>query len=176
MNFFTLTWLLIFQILTAQSSLVIRLYTQSLKTTATVINEATNLSLIPGYCTSPSCQNYVIIHGFNSNGEVKWALNMKNKLLDVDTTSNVFIVDWREGAGTGLNYNQAVLNLEQQVLIAYTVLSPLRDYINFQNRLINIYCIGHSLGSHFCGLLSKVFNARLDMKFEKITAMGIIYT
>lgn len=83
-------------------------------------------------------------------------------------------MDWGIGASTGLNYNQAIRNLGQYVALAYEVLSPLRNDINIENNLLNIYCIGHSLGSHFCGLLSQLFMSRLNMKFEKITALGII--
>jgi hypothetical protein len=88
MKFLKLTFLLITQILSTKS-LVIRVYTQGSKLTPTEVNDFTNLSLIPGFCTSPSCQNYLIIHGFNSNGEVAWAIDMKNRLLNVDQTSNV---------------------------------------------------------------------------------------
>ena len=81
-------------------------------------------------------------------------------------------MDWRTEAGTGLNYNQAVLNLESTVFIAYNTFSRLKDYVNFQNKQLNMYCIGHSMGSHFCGLLSKLFIKNLQLKFEKIAALG----
>lgn len=86
---FTLTLILTTQIIAVQSQLVIRLFTQTSPLVANNINATTTLATIPGYCTLPSCQNYVLTHGFNSNGEAEWIIAMKNKLLAVDNTSNV---------------------------------------------------------------------------------------
>lgn len=38
--------------------------------------------------------------------------------------------------------------------------------------LLNVHCIGHSLGSHFCGFISKVLRTSLNKIFTRITALG----
>jgi len=69
---------------------------------------------------------------------------MKTKLLAADSVNaNVFVVDWRIGAGTGANYQQAVYNLETSVADVYRVLAKLKEYIQYKDGLFNIHCIGH---------------------------------
>lgn len=86
---FAMPLILATQILAVQSQLVIRLFTQTSPLVASSINATTTLPTIPGYCTLSSCQNYVLTHGFNSNGVADWIIAMKNKLLAIDNTSNV---------------------------------------------------------------------------------------
>ena len=178
MRYFTI-FLLTFQILLAKSSIVVRLYTSTKALEPIIINEQTNLALVNGFCfCSPIklCSNYAIIHGFNSNGEVSWALKMKDKLLQVNASSNVFIIDWREGANTGVNYEQAaIVNMETSVSEAYNIFSGVKGYLGNDNYNFNVHCIGHSLGSHFCGFLSKVLINNLNLKFKRISALGKIH-
>ncbi len=123
---------------------VIRLYTVANPSSPIVVSDSTILSSVNGFNMNVNSQNYLIVHGFNSNGEVAWALDMKTKLLTADSANaNVFVVDWRIGAGTGANYQQAVYNLETSVADVYGVLAKLKEYIQYKDGLLNIHCIGH---------------------------------
>lgn len=165
--------LFIIQIISSNSTVVVRLYTAPNPSSPVIINEQSNLPLINGFCSTNLCSNYMIVHGFNSNGEVSWALKMKDKLLQVNTSSNVFIVDWREGAGTGINYEQAaIVNMETSVAEVYKIFSGVKNYLSNSNSFFNVHCIGHSLGSHFCGFLSKVLINNLSVKLKRISALG----
>ena len=64
--------------------------------------------------------------------------------------------------------------MESSVADVYNILAKLREYIHYKNGLLNIHCVGHSLGSHFCGFCAKIARRFLNLKFERITALGKI--
>lgn len=157
--------------------LLVRLYTAKDSIAEYPVSSESNLTNLPGFCSGAKCSNYMIIHGFNSFGKVQWALDMKNKLLNVDTQSNVFIVDWSEGVNTGFDYETAVYNLETYVVEVYKIIASFlaNEYINATKELLNLHCIGHSLGSHFCGFTSKIIQSQLSLKLKRITGLGELY-
>lgn len=91
------------KLLKVNSQVTIRLYTAANPSSPIIVNEQTQtLTQVNGFHKTDKTTNYIIVHGFNSNGEVQWALKMKDRLLSVNgATANVLIIDWREGAGTG---------------------------------------------------------------------------
>lgn len=154
---------------------IVRLYTPKDPLIEYPLNSKINLNKFDGLCIGEKCTNYMIIHGFNSFGRVQWALDMKTKLLNVDTRSNVFIVDWSEGSMTGFDYQAAVYNLETYVVQVYEIIASLikqEHILESNDKLLNLHCIGHSLGSHFCGFFSKIIQSQLNLKLKRITGLG----
>ncbi len=127
------------------SQVVIQLYTVKNPLTPINVTRTTVLSNIDGFNMNVNSQNYLIIHGLSGSGENEWILNMKTKLLSVDSANaNVFVVDWRIGASPGfLGYQTAVDNLQTSAAETYNVFASLKEYVQYKNGLLNIHCIGH---------------------------------
>lgn len=131
-------------ILQTDSQVVIRLFTAKNVASPVIINSSTSLSNVDGFNNNITSQNYMIVHGWNSNGELPWVLEMKTKLFSADSANaNVFTIDWRVGANTDIDYPQAIVNLEAAVTEVHTVIASLKEDIHFKNGLFNIHCIGH---------------------------------
>ena len=120
------------------------------------------------------CTTYVIVHGFLSSAAEDWVQEMKNKLISTNH-NNVLVVDWSEGASWSLNLNlgyvKAIKEIDYTVTIMKNVIDKLIDnrYILAQSGLINVHCIGHSLGAHACGFLGKRFIKNNNIKIWRIS-------
>ncbi|XP_078658367.1 pancreatic triacylglycerol lipase-like [Branchiostoma floridae x Branchiostoma belcheri] len=91
-----------------------------------------------------------IIHGFNSQGDVQWIVDIANELLIAEDL-NVFGVDWQKGASPlgGINYFKAKKNCRK---VGQTVGNFVRQ-LGQPGSMIHI--IGHSLGAHAAGFAGK---------------------
>ena len=156
----------------------LNLFTYLQQDTAILLTQASNLSSIEGFCSSnrpgQKCKNFLITHGFLSNGNVTWINNMKSNLFELyNLSANIFVIDWSNGSITGYDYEKAINNMEtKSVLETYKVLKGISAQISSSNGLIDFHCIGHSLGAHYCGLLSKLFRKSVNaLKFRRISAL-----
>ena len=156
----------------------LNLFTYSQQDKAILLSQASNLSSFDGFCTytrpGEKCKNFLITHGFLSNGNVTWINNMKANLFELYNSSvNIFVIDWSNGSITGYDYEKAINNMEtKSVIETYKVLKGISAQISSSNGLIDFHCIGHSLGAHYCGLISKLFRKSVNaLKFRRISAL-----
>ncbi|XP_014262410.1 pancreatic lipase-related protein 2-like [Cimex lectularius] len=91
-----------------------------------------------------------ITHGFASNGEADWILNLKDVLLK-KTDANVFIVDWKNGSSL-MNYFQAASNTR---IVGAEINRFAQKLIEDGLDVKKIYLIGHSLGAHTMAYAAK---------------------
>ncbi|XP_066286252.1 pancreatic triacylglycerol lipase-like [Branchiostoma lanceolatum] len=92
-----------------------------------------------------------IIHGFWSQGDSQWIVNMANALLQEEDL-NVFAVDWSYDAGpgvTGANYLVAASNCLEVGRIVGEFVTELGQAPD------KTHVIGHSLGAHAAGFAGK---------------------
>nr|QHB21520.1 venom lipase 2 [Platymeris rhadamanthus] len=103
-------------------------------------------------------------HGFSSNGNADWLLDMKDAYLK-NADVNVFIVDWGEGASL-LNYLQVASNIR----IVGSELTRFGKYLIKKGlNPDKIHLIGHSLGAHTMGYLAKGLSS--SKLVRRITAL-----
>ena len=156
-----------------QVSIEVKLYNSNDPKESLDVNEDTELDKLDGFCKPENleCKNYIITHGFMADGKSGWIEEMKNELIGFDKQSNVFVLDWSNGSMTGaLGYNEAVQNVHYAALVTAKLFKSLSKYFDKSNGLVNLHCIGHSLGSHVCGMTGK-FMKKLNLKFKRITGL-----
>jgi hypothetical protein len=133
-----------------------------------------------GFCLS--CPNYLIVHGWHGS-KSKWMAQMKNELFKQDPNINVFIVDW--GFGSDLTSYSIGDDLGHETSIKYinTTVREIWSYLgsysnnswiiksNSSGGILNFHCIGHSLGSHVCGLIGKLAKSSSGLKFARISGL-----
>ncbi|CAC5399111.1 PNLIP [Mytilus coruscus] len=90
----------------------------------------------------------VLIHGYMSQGDADWVINMKDALLQKGDF-NVMTVDWRIGAHK--IYNQATANTRLVGAVIARMLNVLKDDFGCDTNSIHI--IGHSLGAQTAGYI-----------------------
>ena len=117
-----------------------------------------------------SLKTYLIIHGFLSDGNVTWLINMKEKLLSIED-ANVIAVDWKQGAALLVDGITSIFAYPPYITAARNVKIVGNKTAYFLNQAnINppyIHCIGHSLGAHACGAIGKI------IKLDRITGIKI---
>ncbi|KAG8435842.1 hypothetical protein GDO86_013696 [Hymenochirus boettgeri] len=91
-----------------------------------------------------------VIHGFISNGDDNWLMDMCKTMLKVEDV-NCICVDWRGGSHT--LYSQAANNIR-------VVGAQIANFLMFLNTkygysMSNVHLIGHSLGAHTAGEAGK---------------------
>jgi len=118
------------------------LYTRSNRQDGLVINPNT----IP-WSFSSSKRTVFLVHGFIQGSFVTWINKMKDAYLDA-YDYNVIIVGWFRGA-LELWYPQAASNTR---VVGREIGNVARNLVEKGGtKASNIWCVGHSLGSHVCG-------------------------
>ena len=94
---------------------------------------------------------------------------MKDELFKSSQNINVFTINW-SSRGMYINVIKKISDTSKEI---YHILNHLNHIGLFRNisNSTNIHCIGHSLGAHVCGLLSKLMNSLLNLKFKRITGL-----
>lgn len=106
-----------------------------------------------------------IFHGFASNGNSSWVKQLAKAYLK-KRDANIFIVDWGQGA-SHINYLQVASNTR---IVGAEVTRFVKYLINEKNLTLDkVHLIGHSLGAHICGYISKQLNN--FRKIDQITAL-----
>ena len=100
------------------------------------------------------CASYLIIHGFLSNGNKSWVLEMKDELFQLhnDTSLvNVFAVNWPAGKLPTEYLKIVNENLPETVNELEAMIESLLDtqYLQRNQTTLFVHCIGHSLGIRF---------------------------
>ncbi|XP_067005268.2 pancreatic triacylglycerol lipase [Anabrus simplex] len=107
-----------------------------------------------------------IIHGFKSNGYVRWVRETVEALHQVSSIENVFVVDWKDGADHSVfTYPQAAANSA----VVAAELAKYVSYLNVTNRYVHL--IGHSLGAHIAGMAAKRHKNRGYFPVARITGL-----
>lgn len=156
----------------AQGKAFFKLFTNKNFTHGLSIDESSVLTNIDGY--SVTHRSYFVIHGYQASTESEWVTEMAKTLLQYDRKSNVFVVDWSNVAVTPsiLDYEKVVINMNQSVREIRSIAKSFidRKYLTVTNGTLDVHCIGHSMGSHVCGLVSKLF-FNDGYRFRRISAM-----
>jgi hypothetical protein len=155
----------------------LNIYTSGSNQNPFIIDYEHNLLSIYGFCRT--CPNYIISHGWG-NGISKWMIEIKDELFKINPKINVFIVDWSFGSDTmNLNIGSDIFGYESAIKNINITVRELHNYfrsyvkkgfIRKYGDMVDLYCIGHSLGSHVCGLTGKLMKAD-GMKFSRISAL-----
>lgn len=102
-----------------------------------------------------------VVHGYTQGFETPWLHEIKDKFL-VKGDYNVVVIGWRRGS-LDISYLQSSSNTRVVGMeIGLIAANLLAKGVNTRD---NLYCIGHSLGSHVCG------HAGMRTKFGRITAL-----
>ncbi|XP_066581735.1 phospholipase A1-like [Prorops nasuta] len=118
----------------------------------------------------------MIVHGFKSNGDEDWVVNMEKAFLQWNDV-NVIVVDWGEGAKHLLGYVTDAFNHTQ---IVGMKMSQLLEHISNDTAVKEIevdkwgplHLVGHSLGAHICGFAAKQLKARKSTwPLQRITGL-----
>jgi len=105
-------------------------------------------------------------------GDVKWAREMSDKLIEADPYTNVIRVDWVDGSRQ-IDYAQS--STDTQIVGAMTSCLLNQIYSTFDAIDVmseKVHCIGHSLGAQTCGYVGR--NIQLDnngVKINRITGL-----
>ena len=167
-NLIKLLILVLFFASTSNGEFNFKLYTDS-SNSSTSLTIETVVNDIKEYCNDSSCTNYIIIHGFQSKS-TKWVNEMKNELFKNNNKTNVLTVDWK----TGSIYINAVKKIANSANGVNDILKRLfrQGFFMVDDlKRMNIHCIGHSLGAHFCGKLGNLLQKDLGLKLMRITAL-----
>ncbi|XP_035678689.1 phospholipase A1-like isoform X2 [Branchiostoma floridae] len=107
-----------------------------------------------------------IIHGFRSQGDLPWVLEMANALLQAEDL-NVFAVDWREGAASvvGVTYIKAKNNCRTVGQIVGEFVTKLGQPPNMT------HIIGHSLGAHAAGFAGMTAQSEANLTIARISGL-----
>lgn len=125
------------------------------------LEENTNLTTLPYYCQN--CTSYIIAHGFRDSADARWVERMVHNLFINSIFSNIFLVDWSDVSITSsvFGYETAVKNMNITIREVLQFLRPYAEnnYFNVQDTILDIHCIGHSMGAHLCGLVGKAMTS-----------------
>ena len=96
-----------------------------------------------------------------ADGASEWIRDLRLELFaKVEyQKANIFVMDWSNGSMTGFAYyNRAVQNIPSTGQKLTDIFRGLLRYftVSDEGRLVNVHCIGHSLGSHVCGAFGKL--------------------
>jgi len=128
---------------------------------------------------NPSIEKLVVlIHGFLSNGNSQWVLDMKDAIQYVEPTTVVMIVGWGQGLSDLISYSEDASNTRY---VAASLFQLLKNFHQIQDeqsifpwfrKQIYSHCIGHSLGAHVCGLTGKMLNEQSAIpKWNRISGL-----
>jgi hypothetical protein len=100
------------------------------------------------------CASYLIIHGFLSNGNKSWVLEMKDELFQLHNETslvNVFAVNWPAGKLPTEYLKIVNENLPETVNELEAMIESLLEtqYLQRNQTTLFVHCIGHSLGILF---------------------------
>ena len=125
--------------------------------TSTNINATINTIKNKNYLcwlNKEECTTYFIIHGFMSDANKSWVLDMKKELFKLHNKTglvNVFAVNWPSGK-LPTEYKKVVEEDVPSTVneLEETVSSILNtEYLQRNETTLFIHCIGHSLGKIF---------------------------
>ncbi|KAI3381134.1 hypothetical protein SNEBB_007546 [Seison nebaliae] len=121
-------------------------------------------------------RTFIIIHGFQDQAtDIGWATKMKDALRQRIKNSNYILIDWSKGAQTYNYYDAADRTKSVGTAIGELLIDRQNaETINSGNDFIKtIHCIGHSLGAHICGFISKEIKkiSSGKYKFRRITGL-----
>lgn len=162
---------LYFETARASFSIDLKLFTKQIKENPISLTESQDLTLINGFCTN--CSNVLITHGFQADSNSAWIKSLKNELFKYDENLNIFVLDWSNGSITKYNeYELAIKNINTTVRQCSNMLTSFanKKYLNIKNNLLDMHCIGHSLGSHVCGITGSLMKIN-NYKFRRITGL-----
>lgn len=168
------------QILAIGNCILIYLYSTNSPFDPIVIDPNTNISInlkIKKFQEklSNKCINYLVIHGFASSGQDNWVIEMKDRLLFTSACVQVLALDWSENSSwqfdLNIGYVRSIQNIARTSELFGAFLwnfSQLKNPSIFFNKL---HCIGHSLGAHMCGFISKYIKLNHEMIFKRISGL-----
>lgn len=124
----------------------------------------------------PGSETVLLIHGFRSHfvGGQRWALRLKDLIMDRMGSANVMFVDWSLFSRT-INYLSAKANMKQVAEDTAAILENLQTAFGPSKvNLTDLHLVGHSLGAHVSGLIARLLSERglLSGKVRQITALG----
>ena len=122
------------------------LYTRGYSSSQTI--HYNSPSTISGSRFNGNRDTKIIIHGFNSDSSSAWMHDMKNAFM-TKGYFNVILVDWGNGAQTGIDYDQASANTR---VVGDQVGELIKALPTSKSR---VHIIGHSLGAHTSSFASK---------------------
>ena len=143
------------------------------KSTRQQLTESSYCRLNPRNCT-----NYMIVHGYRSNAQKSWILNLTKELFKKNENTNVFVIDW-SSISSSINYfavgkEKKFYKVNSRMILLFDDLIK-SGYISNEtvaNGLqLNLHCIGHSLGAHLCGSFGSFLRTRLSMRLKRITGL-----
>ena len=121
---------------------------------------------------NPEAETKVIIHGWIDMGDVKWARDMSDKLIEADPYTNVIRVDWVDGSRQ-IDYAQS--STDTQIVGGMTSCLLKQIYSTFDKIEYlseKVHCIGHSLGGQTCGYVGRnVQRENNGIKINRITGL-----
>lgn len=97
---------------------------------------------------------FIIVHGFLNDGDAEWMTNIKDEILNYEGEKRhndlliVGLLCWKNGCGNLLEYAQACANTKAGGAWLGKFVKILRKSVK---KPLEIWGIGHSLGSHFLG-------------------------
>ncbi|CAF0938263.1 unnamed protein product [Brachionus calyciflorus] len=134
-----------------------------------------NLKIYLALVNKTECKNYVIIHGFGSSGDDDWVLEMKDKLLYTGRCVEVLSMNWSDEStwrfDLNLGYVRSIEKIPSISQIFAKILINFSNLKNSKNFLKNLHCIGHSLGAHMCGFISKYIKEKENVLIKRISGL-----
>uniref|UniRef100_A0A2D0PCL7 U49-Eretoxin-Ek1d_1 n=1 Tax=Eresus cinnaberinus TaxID=175337 RepID=A0A2D0PCL7_ERECI len=113
-----------------------------------------------------AANTFFIIHDF-LDGNAVWSEVLRTAILDKQK-SNVFIVDWSNGAGPP--YEQAVANIRVVGAEVGRFIQNLKNSTKL-NPLNTVHIIGHGLGAHAAGYAGKWIQTQAKSLVSRITGL-----
>ncbi|XP_057297074.1 pancreatic lipase-related protein 2-like [Hydractinia symbiolongicarpus] len=107
----------------------------------------------------------IIVHGYIGNSGEYWVQPLVDALLKREQM-NVVVVDWKKGAA--FPYHQAVGNARIIGAQVALLLKGLQEQTRLD--LMNVHCIGFSMGAHVCGFVGRNF-ARSNVTIGRISGL-----
>lgn len=177
-----LYWLSLIIVLTvsrhvnAEHLTIVKLYTRTTQSNPIRINMDDDLNQVDGFCSQSECSNYLIVHGWQS-GQARWMNRTMTELFKSESNINVFIADWSFGSDISgpsvtdiFGYETSIRHMNQTVREIGSLFNKYiqKGFITRRgNELIDLNCVGHSLGAHICGLLGQLLKSN-GAKLAKI--------
>ncbi|XP_044732526.1 lipase member H-A [Chrysoperla carnea] len=104
---------------------------------------------------NPHKESVIIIHGFNGTENKTPMTIIRNAYLSTGEY-NVFTVDWES-----LTIFPCYLSALSNTRLVSRCSAQLYSYLTHHGALAKkIHCVGHSLGAHICGMMSRHLNAK----------------
>ncbi|XP_035213033.1 pancreatic lipase-related protein 2-like [Stegodyphus dumicola] len=113
-----------------------------------------------------TANTFFIIHDFR-DGNAMWSEVLRTVILDKQK-SNVFVVDWSNGAGP--RYEQAVANIRVVGAEIGLFIQNLKNSTKL-NPLDTVHIIGHGLGAHAAGYAGKWLQKKAKTLVSRITGL-----